>query len=307
MPLASMKALLADALKGGYAVSYCEAWNLESLQSTLEAAAELESPVIAGFSGRFLRDAGRTQREKLKYYAGMARAIEDVPVPVALLLNESDCFSQIDEAIDIGFNAVMVENEGLSMDEYRDLVCRVVSLAARRSVSVEAQVGELPSGQKSGKGDITNPEVARNFVGDTGVDALGVSVGNVHMVTNGAASIDLEVLDSIHAAVALPLVLHGGTGFPREHVGAAIERGVAKFNFGTVLKQSFLAAMKERLADYAEPMNPHPFLGMGRPQDVMVAGRQAMAAKVKDILVCFRSAGKAQTKRARDKEVAGHN
>ena len=263
MPLASMKALLADALKGGYAVSYCEAWNLESLQSVLEAATELESPVIAGFSGRFLIDPGRTQREKLKYYAGMARAIEDVPVPVGLLLNESDCFSQICEAIDIGFNAVMVENERLSLDEYRDLVCRVVNLAARRSVSVEAQVGELPSGQESGKGVITNPEVARKFVKDTGVDALGVSVGNVHMLTNGEASIDLETLDSIHAAVGLPLVLHGGTGFPRELVGAVIERGVAKFNFGTVLKQSFLAAIRDRLAYYAEPLNPHPFLGMG--------------------------------------------
>ena len=208
--------------------------------------------------------------------------------------------------MDIGFNAVMVENEGMSLYEYRDLVCRVVKLAARRSVSVEAQVGELPSGQKSGKGDITDPEIARTFVGDTGVDALGVSVGNVHILTNGEASIDLEALDSIHEAVALPLVLHGGTGL-REHAGLAIQRGVAKFNFGTVLKQSFLAAMKERLADYAEPMNPHPFLGMGGPQDVMVAGRQAMAAKVKDILVCFRSAGKAHTKRAGDKEAAVNN
>src|SRR6185295_15713513 len=122
MPLSSMKALLADARNAGYVVSYCEAWNLESLQAVIEAAVELDSPVIAGFSGRFLMDPGRAKPENLKYYAGMARIIEDVPVPVAFLLNESDSVPQIQEAIDLGFNCIMVENERLSFDDYRDLV-----------------------------------------------------------------------------------------------------------------------------------------------------------------------------------------
>jgi fructose/tagatose bisphosphate aldolase len=75
----------------------------------------------------------------------------------------------------------------------------------------------------------------------------------------------------------------------------AIHLGVAKFNFGTVLKQGFLAAMKGRLEKYAEPMNPHPFLGMGGARDVMTAGRAALAAEVRKILVDFGSARKSSS------------
>ena len=296
MPLASMKELLAEALRGGYALSFCEAWNLESLQAVLEAATELDSPVIAGFSGRFLNDSGRVRPEKLKWYAGMARAIEDVPVPAVLLLNESKSFSQMSEAIDVGFNAVMVENEGFALDEYRELVSRVVNLAAPQKVAVEAHIGRLANAQEPGDAEITDPEVARSFIEDTGIDALGVSVGNVHMLTSGTAQLDMRALESIHAAVPLPLVLHGGTGFPRELAQAAIQRGVAKFNFGTGLKQVFLAAMREKFDAYVEPTNPHPYLGMGGSQDIMVAGRQAMAAKVREILSDFGSAGMAHAK-----------
>jgi ketose-bisphosphate aldolase len=293
MPLTSMKPLLGDAAGGGYAVSYCESWNLESFQAVLDAAAELDSPTIAGFSGRFLRDSGRSKAEELRYYAGMGRAIEACPVPVAFLLNESDSYDQMIEAMELGFNAVMVENEGLSLDEYTALVCRVADAARRRGVSVEAQLGHLPSGHDQAPGEITDPEAARAFVEKTGVDALAVAVGNVHILTDGTAAPDLSALERIHAATDTPLVLHGGTGFPRSTAGDAIRLGVAKFNFGTVLKQAFLDAVRDGLSQYARPMNPHPFLGMGGPRDIMTAGRQAVTDEVKKILVGFGSAGKA--------------
>lgn len=292
MPLTCMKTLLAGARRGGYAVSYCESWNLESLQGVLDAAEELDSPVIAGFSGRFLRDTGRAKAEDLRYYAGLRRAIEDRAVPVAFLLNESDSFDQIREAIDLGFNAIMVENEGLTLEQYTELTCRVVDYARMHAVAVEAQVGQLPSGHDAEHGEFTDPDLASRFVRLTGVDALAVSIGNVHILTDGTATPDMDALARIHAAIDIPLVLHGGTGFPRQCAPAAISLGVAKVNFGTVLKQAFLAAMKDRLDEYAVPMNPHPFLGMGGSQDVMTAGRDAMAEQVKRILVSFGSAGR---------------
>ncbi len=294
MPLVSMKELLAEARKGGYAVSYCESWNLESLQAVLETAVELDSPIIAGFSGRFLMDPGRAKPEELKYYAGMTRIIEDLPVPVALLLNETDSLPQIQAAIDLGFNSIMVENERLSFSDYRDLVRRVVALSSRSRVSVEAQVGNLPCGSCDGEpGQTTDPDIARAFVEDTGVDALAVSVGNVHILTEGVAAMNLDTIDRIRAKVGVPLVLHGGTGIPRESAQAIIHRGIAKFNFGTVLKQAFLRAVRDRLTAYTEPMSPHPFVGMGGPEDVLVAGREAMASEVRQILLCFGSAGRA--------------
>jgi fructose/tagatose bisphosphate aldolase len=261
----------------------------------IDAASELNAPVIAGFNGGFLCDPGRRAREKLAYYAGMGQAVKSAPVPVSLLLNETDDFAQIEEAIELGFNAIMVENERLSFEEYSELVRRVVALAHPRGVHVEAQIGHLPNGWESSgdHGQITDPALARAFVKDTGIDALAVSIGNVHILTSGKATVNLEALERIHDAVNLPLVVHGGTGFPPDAVEEVIRRGVAKFNFGTVLKQAFLQTIRERLEAYREPMNPHPFLGMGGSQDIMMAAREAVTRQVKELLVRFGSAGKA--------------
>jgi len=295
MPLVSMIQLLADARRDGYAVCYCESWNLESLQAVLEAAEEVQSPIIAGFNGGFLIHPSRRKQENLAFYAGMGLAVRQSTVPVAFLLNETDDLSQIEQAMDLGFNAVMVESAHLGADEYRQIVKKVVALARARNISVEAQIGHLPDGWagSSGKGQITDPGLARVFVEETGIDALSVSIGNVHVLTQGKACVNLGALRSIQAQVKIPLVVHGGTGFPPEYAGEVIGLGVAKFNFGTVLKQAYLGAIRKKLADYEEPMNPHTFLGMGGEQDILVGGREAVKDKVKELIHNYGFAGRA--------------
>ena len=136
-----MKEMLVKARRGHYAVCYCEAWNLESLEAVVEAAEETRSPVIVGFGGGFLMQPERPYAEPLEYYAGLGLAAAHVAsVPVALLLNETDSFDQIKRAIELGFNAIMVENERLSAGEYQELVREVVRygpppLGSRRSAN----------------------------------------------------------------------------------------------------------------------------------------------------------------------------
>jgi ketose-bisphosphate aldolase len=286
MPLAPLADLLAAARSGGYALCYCESWNLESFQAVLEAAEHLAAPTIAGFNGGFLRHPSRPQPERLAFYAALSSALQDCAVPVAFILNETDDLAQIRQALDLGFNAVMVEGDFLEPEPYRQLVKEVVRLAHARNVAVEAQLGRLPHGAEPGHaaGLATDPKLARRFVDDTGIDALGVAVGNIHILTKGKAAIDLSSLARIREAVDVPLVIHGGTSFPAELARPAIDLGVAKFNFGTNLKQAYLATLRERLALYAEPMNPHPFLGMGGPQDILVAAREALKQKVIDLI-----------------------
>lgn len=295
MALVSMKELLRKAQRGKYAVCYCEAWNLESFEAVVEAAEELASPIIAGFNGGFLAHPGRQKPENLAYYAGMGCALREARVPAAFLLNESDDFDQIVRAIELGFNAVMVDNERLEMEDYRRLVKKVVRLAHGAGVTVEAAVGRLADGAGRLEAESTDPAVAREFVEETGIDALGVAVGNIHILTLGEAPIDLEMLSKIRDQVAAPLVLHGGTGIPLEAAEAYIRRGVAKINFGTALKQAYLAAIKEKLPDYQEPMNPHPFMGMGGQHDFLIAGKDAVKQKVKEFLVQCGSAGQARS------------
>src|SRR5689334_13136192 len=253
-----MPKLLAQAQREGYAVCYCESWNLESFVAVIEAAEELASPIIAGFNGGFLGHQGRPHPENLAYYAALGSALRDSKVQASFLLNETDDFSQIERGIELGFNAVMVENEHMDLDCYKALVKRVVSHTHSLGVSVEAAVGRLPDGEGHSKGEVTDLVEAAALVNETGIDALAIAVGNVHILTSGQAALNLEMLERIHNTVRVPLVLHGGTGIPLGHAQDYISRGVAKINFGTNLKQAYLAAIRESLADYHEPMSPHP-------------------------------------------------
>jgi fructose-bisphosphate aldolase, class II len=295
MPIVSLGQMLAGARNGGYAVCYCESWNLESLQAAVEAAEESRSPIVAGFNGGFLRHRSRSKPEDLSYYAGLRLALERSPVPIAFLLNESDSLAQIEQGMELGFNAVMPDNEGKGADEYLQLVTDVVALARKRNVWVEAQIGELPHGTASNNGNckITDPDLASEFVRNTGIDALAVSIGNVHVLTAGRASVDLDALRRIREKVNVPLVVHGGTSIAHENLQALVCLGVAKLNFGTVLKQAYLDAVREQLSRYERPMNPHAFLGIGGDSDIMVAGRDAVKAKVKELLKISGSTGRA--------------
>jgi fructose/tagatose bisphosphate aldolase len=237
---------------------------------------------------------GRKRAEKLSFYAGLGLSLEKARVPAALLLNESRSLDQIEEAINLGFNAVMVGNEGFALDEYRQLVKKVVAIAQRSGVSVEAQVGHLADASSNGRAEPTTPEEARAFVEDTGIDALGVAVGNVHILTEGHLPLDLQALAEVGNVVSVPLVLHGGTGIPLADAKCSVQRGVAKVNYGTGLKQAYLAALREKLTAYREPMSPHPFVGMGGENDILVAGREAVKAKCQELLRAWGSSGKAE-------------
>ena len=208
-------------------------------------------------------------------------------------MNETDSLAQIEQGIALGFDAVMVENEFLPKEEYQRLVKQVAEMAHAQGAWVEAQVGHLADASAGTVTEPTDPEAARAFVSATRVDALGVAVGNVHILTSGKRTLDLAALARVQAAVEIPLVLHGGTGIPLDLAPRCIQLGVAKVNFGTGLKQAYLAAIGEKLGKYKVPMSPHPFLGMGGGNDLLVAGREAVKTEVVKLLRAYGSAGKA--------------
>jgi fructose/tagatose bisphosphate aldolase len=288
MPLERLHDLLADARRNSYALCYCESWNLESLQAVIEAAEDAQCPTVAGFNGGFLAHASRRRPEDLSFYAGFRLALGRARVPVAFLLNESTDLGQMREAIGLGFNAVMPDNEGFTYEAYRKLVCDVVSIARPAGVFVEAQAGTLPAGHAANShGEPTDPELARAFVADTAIDALGISVGNVHILTEGKCRLDLAAIERIRDRVEVPLVLHGGTGVAEDDLKTAIRAGVAKVNFGTVLKQVYLDAVRAALGSYRFPASPHEFLGIGGPKDILTAGRDAVRNKARELMsVC---------------------
>jgi ketose-bisphosphate aldolase len=293
MALVSMAKLLHDARLNHYAVCYCESWNLESFVAVAEAAEELRAPIIAGFNGGFLCHPRRSKPENLAYYAGLGLPLRHSATPAAFLLNETDDLRQIESGLELGFNAIMVDNERLGESAYAALVKQVVEMAHRAGATVEAAVGLLADGSGHIKAAATSPAEAKQFVEATGIDALGVSVGNVHILTDGKAPIHLDALAAIHDCVPVPLVLHGGTSIPLERIEEYVRRGVAKINFGTGVKQAYLEAVRTKLAEYRHPMSPHAFLGIGGEEDVLAAGRDAVKRKVKELIKLCGGVGRA--------------
>jgi ketose-bisphosphate aldolase len=278
MPLESIDRLMQGCREGGYAVGYFESWNLESLQGVLDAAEQTRSPIIIGFNGEFLSREGRLAAERLALYAAMGRAAaESARVPCGLIFNECPNDSWVREAAAAGFNLVMPSDPHASYDDYTRRVKQIVGHCQAHGVAVEGEIGELPctaSGHVEGAGQPTDPALAEQFVRETGVDLLAVSVGNVHIHLGGAQDLDLDRLAAIHHRAAVPLVLHGGTGITATSLREAIGLGVAKVNYGTYLKQRYLKTLRAALSH--EVSNPHEVLGLGGQRDVMVAGRLAV-------------------------------
>jgi len=295
MPLESIDRLMHGCREGGYAVGYFESWNLESLQGVVDAAEMTRSPVILGFNGELLSREGRLAAETLSLYAALGKAAaESACVPCGLIFNECPSDPWILEAIDAGFNLVMPADPQASLDDYARRVSRIVRHAHPRRVAVEAEVGELPcgaSGHVEGGGQLTDPALAERFVRETGTDLLAVSVGNVHVHVSGERDLDLDRLAAICDRVRAPLVLHGGTGIAAASLEEAIRLGVAKVNYGTYLKQRYLKAVSAAMAGPSH--NPHELLGLGGPEDAMVAGRLAVRDAVLERIEALGCCGRA--------------
>ena len=296
MTLTPMPKMLKQALEGGYAVGYFEAWDIYSLEAVLEASEEERSPAILGFGGMMV-DRAWLDNGGVTLLGAVGRSLADrARVPVCLLLNEVPAYEHTLQGMDVGFNAIMLDTEDLPPQEASEQVKRLVEEAHSRDVAVEAELGTLPTATLDGvdrsESVLTDPDEAAAFVAATGVDCLGVSIGNIHMMTGEMASVDMERLAAIHQRVKVPLVIHGGTSFPPEAVPQAIAHGVAKFNVGTVLKKVFLDGVRETVGGWSDMVDVQAVVGSHNQADLMAAGKAQMKAKVKELIRLYRSDGK---------------
>ena len=299
MAIISMKRLLNHARENKYLVGYFEAFNMDALLGVLDAAEERHSPVIIGFGGQFIGSPKRGGRENIYHYGAIAReAAKRARVPAAVLLNESNCEKMVYQGMNAGFNTVMYQKSGECFEIATKITKEICRVAHMLDIDVESEVGELASADIStGKcttGKNTDPDTAVRFVEETGIDALAVAVGNVHLLEDGKSPIDFELLDRLSKAVDIPLVIHGGTGISAECFKQMAEHGVAKINVGTALKRAYI----ESIGQFYKKKNlsridPHVTIGWGGPDDMIAQGRAAIAAKTGEFIGLFGSDGKA--------------
>jgi ketose-bisphosphate aldolase len=294
MPLRPIRELVGHAREHGYALGYFESWNIESLQGVLDAAEETCSPIIVGFNGEFLSRPKRKYGERLRCYGALGRAgAESCAVPCGLIFNECPNDQWIREAVRTGFNLVMPADAEAPYEEFLSRVKALTEFAHRHGVAVESEVDLLPYGGRGmvdGNGHLTNPDLAARFARETGIDLLGVSVGNAHVMIKGERDLDLQLLSQIALRVSTPLVLHGGSGISAESVREAIQLGVVKINYGTYLKQHYLKAVRAALG--VDILDPHELLGLGGDHDVMMAGRISVREAVLERIAKLGCCGK---------------
>lgn len=229
------------AYREGWALGMFNAHHLEAVQAIAGAAANLSAPLMLSLTMGGMRHIG------LDYFMAMAEvARRRCPAPLLLHLDHGADYEAVRACIEAGFDSVMIDASSANYDQNVELVRKVVALARRHGVGVEAQIGETLAEEGGEIVEVkTTVEEAVAFVHDTNVDYLAVSIGNTPGVLGTGAPIDIDLTKRLSSAVGIPLVLHGGTSVPPAVVREVVAAGVAKVNIDAAVKGGFRTALME--------------------------------------------------------------
>lgn len=284
LALVPVTELLQKADQGGYAVGAFNANNMEIVQAIIEAAEQENAPVIMQASQGAIKYAG------LDFITGMVRiAAEASRVPVALHLDHGTDFEQIVKCIRSGFTSVMYDGSKLPLEENIAITRKVLEIAKPIGVSVEAELGRIGGTEDdihvSDKDVLyTDPEEAKYFVEQTGVESLAIAIGTAHGQYKGEPKLDFDRLAEIKKLVNIPIVLHGSSGVPDESISKAIELGVCKINIDTNIREAFVGKMREIIEDNPKEIDPRKILGPAKEATIEI---------IREKIRLFKSSGQA--------------
>ena len=239
MTLANLSDVLRPAMAGGYAVPglVCLGW--EDMRAYALAAQAERAPVIL--------QAGPSCREHtpLPILGKMFRYLaESVDVPVVAHLDHGYTMDECRKALDAGFTSLMFDGSRKPLSQNIAETAAVAEMAGAAGASCEGEIGFVGySGGERSAG--TDPEEAAIFARETGIDAMAISVGNVHLMQDHAGRLDEARIRAIGAVTNVPLVIHGGSGVPlQQRAALAAGSNICKFNIGTELRRVFGAALR---------------------------------------------------------------
>lgn len=276
--------ILLHAQKNGYAVGAFNINNMEIVQAIVDAANEVQAPVILQASQGGIKYAG------IEYISDLGKTASRLAkVPVTLHLDHGTDFGEIMQCIRNGFSSVMIDASKYPLEENIAYTKKIVEIAHAVGVSVEAELGKIGGTEdhitvSDKDATFTDPEEARIFVEATGVDSLAIAVGTAHGVYKGEPKIDFDRIKAIREVVSIPLVLHGSSGVPYDALRKAVSLGICKINIDTDVRATFAKAVKDFFVDHPDEIDPRKILG---------PARKAMTEIVKEKIEVFGSLGKA--------------
>lgn len=244
MTLATLEDVLTPARAGGYAVAglVCLGW--EEMRAFVKAG-EAENMAVILQAGPSCR--AHTPLPVLgKMFRNLA---ESVSVPVVAHLDHGYTAEECRDAIESGFTSVMFDGSRKPLQQNIDETAAIAEMAHAAGVSCEGEIGFV--GYASGEASNgTDPEDAARFARESGVDAMAISVGNVHLQQNKEGGLDEARIAAIEAVTDIPLVIHGGSGVPvAQRRKLASNTAICKFNIGTELRMEFGSTLRRVLAE----------------------------------------------------------
>ncbi|MFT3739888.1 MAG: class II fructose-1,6-bisphosphate aldolase [Breznakibacter sp.] len=301
--LTNTKELFAKAVAGGYAIPAYNFNNLEQLQAILQACVETKSPVILQVSSGARKYANATLLRNMA--KGAVEYVKELgyEIPIVLHLDHGDTFEICKECIDNGFSSVMIDGSHHSYEDNIALTKKVVEYAHAHGVTVEGELGVLAGVEDdvvAEHSSYTRPEEVEDFVKRTGVDSLAISIGTSHgahkftpaQCTRNADGIlippplKFEILEEIEKRIpGFPIVLHGASSVPQEHVATinkfggamkeavgipeeqlrrAAKSAVCKINIDSDGRLAMTAAIRKTFAENPGEFDPRKYLGPAR-------------------------------------------
>ena len=269
--------------EGGYAVPHFNFSDIWDLTAIIKAAEEMQSPVIVASN----RKCAATH--SCSVIAAMEKAMAaKASVPVYLHLDHSLTVEQCREAVDAGYDTVMIDGSMLSLEENIAITKEVVDYAHRHGTFVEGEIGRLKGNNDESTFDggdyLVQVPQAVEYARGSGVDFLAVGVGTAHGFYKGKPEINFKRLGEVNEALSLPLVLHDGTGIPEEDVRRAIKNGINKMNVGTIIYHTNVVTIYKTIQEH--DTNMHTL-------DLMPESMKAIREVVKGWIKVCMSEGKA--------------
>ena len=250
MTLKSIKAELLRAREERFAVPLVNVFEMQGMEGALEALVAKRAPTIIGiYSPAAVAPNGHALADYVR------RRAADTDVPIALMLDHGASVEICLQVLEYGYTDVMYDGSKLPLEENIANTRRVVEAAHAVGAAVEAELGHVGQGDDyesfgGRRAGFTDPETVEYFVKETGVDFLAIAFGNAHGLYKGEPKLDIELVAEIRRRVAVPLVMHGGTGISDEQFRLAIAAGICKVNYFTNI---MLSATRNMQAAAAQP------------------------------------------------------
>ena len=221
------------------------AFNTTNLELTYAIAKGLMAADLPGY----IQISSNNLRLSNPYIiAEMARdAVKNSDTPIGLHLDHGKSFADVKACVDAGFTSIMVDMSHLPFEENMKESKRAADYCHFYGLPVEVELGSLAGkeddiiGEDGGK---TDPDMVAEFVEGTGCDTLAVAVGNVHGF-DVQPQIDIPLLAKISEISKVPLVLHGGSGIPKEVIWECKKYGLIKINYGSDLRRVYIRTIGE--------------------------------------------------------------